>query len=349
MDNKGIGVVVHNGSSLFSGNAGSGESNIRKWMFEEDIVQAIIQLPTEEFFNTNIFTYLWILNKNKKPEQKNRVMMIDASSKYQPLKKTKGQKRKEIDAVSCKEILQTFVNFKENEYAKIYDREFFYYNKQAIQLTNLDSTGKTIESLLEVKKKSIKLTPITIEQGKLNLSKFKITAFDKDKYPDLKSYNKFYVREMLKDLDYKELNLKVHTKDAIYFYDNEKDTIIKQTGGKQEVLGCGKIVIKSLYKKPTKTKDESINITVELFPSYEKDNEFIPFNKDEKLNDREIEKFMNRHISRPFIYLENTIGVEINFNKIFYKPKKLRELTYILKDIEDVNNQLTKLESEFAL
>ncbi len=69
LDSTGIGVVVHNGSTLFSGDAGSGESNIRKWMFDNDYVEAIIQLPTDEFFNTGIHTYLWILNKNKKTTQ----------------------------------------------------------------------------------------------------------------------------------------------------------------------------------------------------------------------------------------------------------------------------------------
>ncbi len=91
---EGMGVVVHNGSTLFSGDAGSGESNIRKWMFDTDIVEAIIQLPTDEFFNTGIFTYLWVLNKDKKESHKNKVMMINASEKCKPMKKNKGKKRK---------------------------------------------------------------------------------------------------------------------------------------------------------------------------------------------------------------------------------------------------------------
>ena len=84
---EGMGVVVHNGSTLFSGDAGSGESNIRKWMFDTDIVEAIIQLPTDEFFNTGIFTYLWVLNKDKKDSHKNKVMMINASAKFTPYEK----------------------------------------------------------------------------------------------------------------------------------------------------------------------------------------------------------------------------------------------------------------------
>ena len=349
MDTTGMGVVVHNGSTLFSGDAGSGESNIRKWMFGQDIVQAIIQLPTDEFFNTNIFTYLWVLNKNKKPEQKNKVMMINAVDKFKLLKKNKGKKRKEVDATSRKDIVQTLLDFKENDFTKIFDKEYFYYNKQAIQLTNLDYQDRTIESLLEPKKKSIKLIPIKIEQGELIIDKFERTEYDEEKYPNLKAYNDLYVKPMLKELDYKELGLKVYTKDSIYFYDEDKETIIKQTNDTEEELGCGKIVVKSSYKKATKTKEASIVITAELTPDYQKDYEIITFSKDEEQNKKNIEEFMAKYVTKPFIYLENVIGVEINFNKIFYKPEKLRPLENILDEIKNIDNSLNALESELGL
>jgi type I restriction enzyme M protein len=93
LDAVGMGVVVHNGSTLFSGEAGSAESNIRKWMLDSDIVEAVIQLPTDEFFNTGINTYLWVLNKDKQPDHKDKVMLINAGDKFKPLKKSKGSKR----------------------------------------------------------------------------------------------------------------------------------------------------------------------------------------------------------------------------------------------------------------
>ena len=349
MDTTGMGVVVHNGSTLFSGDAGSGESNIRKWMFEQDIVQAIIQLPTDEFFNTNIFTYLWVLNKDKKPEQKNRVMMINAVDKFKLLKKNKGKKRKEVDTVSREDIVQTLSNFEENEYTRIFDKEYFYYNKQAIQLTNLDYKDRTIENLLEQKKKSIKLTPLKIIQNELTIDKFEITTFDKEKYPNLKAYNDLHVKRMLKSLDYKELDLQVYTKDALYFYDEEKETIVKQVGDIQKELGCGKIVVKSGYKKATKTKEASIVIITELVPDYQKDYEIIPYDKDDEQNQKNIEEFMAKYVTKPFIYLENTIGVEINFNKIFYKPEELRPLETILEELNDIDKNLQVLESELGL
>lgn len=79
------------------GDAGSAESNIRKWMLDSDIVEAVIQLATDKFFNTGIYTYLWVLNKNKPVERRDRLMLINASKKFKPLKKSKGAKRKEID------------------------------------------------------------------------------------------------------------------------------------------------------------------------------------------------------------------------------------------------------------
>ena len=344
---KGISIVIHNGSTLFSGDAGSGESEIRKWMFEQDIVEAIIQLPTDEFFNTGIYTYLWVLNKNKK--HPNKVMLVNADDKFIPLYKSKGKKRKEIDEISRLDIVKTLNDFESNEWAKVFDKEFFYFNKQAIQLTNLDYQDKTIESSLKGKDKSIKLNPIKIEQDELVIDIFEITTFEKDKYQNLIIYHEAYIKNIIKELDYKEKALKVHTIEAIYYYDEDRETIIKQTGDKIQELGCGKIVIKSSYKKETKTKSASIVITVELTPDYQKDNEIIPFNKNEKENQKNIEEFMSKYITKPFVYLENTIGVEINFNKIFYKPRKLKTLESIIKDMFEIDLKIEKLYDELDL
>jgi len=338
MNLQGMGVVVHNGSTLFSGDAGSGESNIRKWLFDQDIVEAIIQLPTDEFFNTGIFTYLWVLNKNKK--HKNRVMMIDASAKFVPMKKNKGKKRKEVDEPNRLEIVKTLSEFKENEYAKVFDREFFYFNKQALMLTNLDVNGKSFESELPPKKKSLKLTPLKVVQDELTIDKFSesdITKLDE-------------IKETVKALDYKESDLKIYVdEDVYYFYDNEKETLIKQDGENSKELGCGKIVVKSSYKKATKKREANISIMVELTPDYSKDYEVIPYDKDEKQNQKNIDAFMANYISKPFELLENVVGVEINFNKIFYKPQKLRPLETILGELSKLNGELAEMESELGL
>ena len=149
LDSVGMGVVVHNGSTLFSGDAGSSESNIRKWMLDSDVVEAVIQLPTDEFFNTGIYTYLWVLNKNKQPHHKDKVMLINASDKFKPLKKSKGSKRKEVDEASRLEIVATLTAYQDNDYAKVFDKEFFYFNKQAIMLTNVDEHGNSFAAKLK--------------------------------------------------------------------------------------------------------------------------------------------------------------------------------------------------------
>ncbi|MDQ7046562.1 MAG: N-6 DNA methylase [Sulfurovum sp.] len=336
----GMGVVVHNGSTLFSGDAGSGESNIRKWMFDSDIVEAIIQLPTDEFFNTGIFTYLWVLNKDKKPTHKNRVMMINASEKFTPMKKNKGKKRKEVDTLSRIDIVKTLTDFEDNDYAKVFDKEFFYFNKQALMLTNLDYKNRTFESILEPKKKSIKLTPLKIVQDEINIKEFQLS--------DISQLDT--IKDTIKELDYKEKDLKVYISESVYyFYDEDKETLIKQDDKAQEELGCGKIVIKSSYKKATKTKEAFITITVELVPDYQKDYEIISYHKDEELNKKNRDDFMAKYITKPFVLLDNVVGVEINFNKIFYKPEKLRPLENILSDIKSIDDELNTLESSLGL
>lgn len=345
INDEGMGVVVLNGSSLFSGDAGSGESNIRMKLLDSDIVEAIIQLPTDEFFNTGIFTYIWVLNKKKK--HKNQVMLINASDKFVPLKKNKGAKRKEIDPKSRVDIVKTLSEYKDNDYARVFNREFFYFNKQALQLTNLDSNEKTIESILVENKKSIKLIPTKITQDDYSMEVFTLTKYDEKIYSNLKDYHSFGIKEELALLDYKEGNLKIVTADATYYYDEKKETIVKKSDDKQEELGCGKIVVKSSYKKATKA--ESITITVELVPDYQKDYEIIPHSKDEKKNKKNIDEFIKKYVTKPFVLLDNMVGVEVNFNKIFYKPQKLRPLESIVADLKSIEEQLQELEEEFGL
>lgn len=349
LDVNGIGVVVHNGSTLFSGDAGSAESNIRKWMLDRDIVEAVIQLPTDEFFNTGIYTYLWVLNKNKLPERKDKVMLINASEKFKPLKKNKGSKRKEVDEASRLEIVATLMKYENTEYAKVFDKEFFYFNKQAIMLTNVDEHGNSFESKLEEGKTSEKLIPIKLSNGEREITEFEITTFDTDKYTSLLDAFEKDIKPFISTLDYKEQPLVITTAKAKYWFDTEQETLIKEENSKEELLGCGKIVVKSAYKRSTKTKPERIEISVELAPDYQKDYEIIQFHKNEADNQAAIAAFMAKYITKPFRYLENVVGVELNFNKIFYKPEKLREIVDILAEIEEINGELKMLEEGLSL
>lgn len=358
LDELGVSVVIHNGSTLFSGDAGSGESDIRKYFFDNDFVEAIIQLPTDEFFNTNIYTYLWIFNKNKSPERTDRVMLINASDKFQLLKKNKGKKRKRIDETSRREIVNALMKFESNDFAKVFDKEFFYYNKQAIRLTNLDENGKTLESILPIKidedgiekrAESIKLSSLRITQDDLVIDKFVITDYDSNEFASLSEYYEKYIQGIIKSLDYKERGLAVITDEARYFFDEDKETIVKEVDGTREELGCGKIVIKSTFKKATRTRPASVIISAELTPDYQKDYEVIPYHRDERENQKNITDFMATYITKPFVYLENVVGVELNFNKVFYKPEVMRPLTEITQDLQKLNMELKTLEASLGI
>lgn len=362
LDAKGLSVVVHNGSTLFSGDAGSGESNIRKYFFDNDWVEGIIQMPTDEFFNTGIYTYLWIFNKNKAEDRKNKVILINGSDFYEPLKKSKGKKRKEMVFDNRKTIVEALTNFKDTDYAKVFDKWHFYYNKQAIMLINVDENGKTFEDQLPVKKnkeglairaKSIKLNPTkitqVIEDETIEITDFEIKTFDTEKYDNLKDYFENNLKPLIANLDYKEANLKVFTAKTSYYFDADKETIVEETKDSKTALGCGKIVIKASYKKATKTKEASIVITTELTPDYEKDYEIIPYAPNAEDNQQNIATFMAKYITKPFKYIDNTIGVEINFNKVFYKPEELRSLQEITADLQELEDELLNLEKELAL
>lgn len=358
LDAVGMGVVVHNGSTLFSGDAGSAESNIRKWMLDSDVVEAVIQLPTDEFFNTGIYTYLWVLNNNKQLHHKDKVMLINASDKFKPLKRSKGSKRKEVDEASRLEIVATLTAYQDNDYARVFDKEFFYFNKQAIMLTNIDEQGRSFEMHLPLKEdkfgelkrvSSIELTPTKITQGDIELTEFSITKYDSTHYASLDNYCADVIKPLVAQLDYKGQPLVIITADANYYYDTEQETLIREVGGIKEALGCGKIVASANYKKATKKLAERVEISVELTADYQKDYEIIPFHKDPTANQGAIEAFMGRYIIKPFEYLENVVGVELNFNKIFYQPEELDSVFKIATEIANLDKVLQDLESELVL
>ena len=131
--------VVFNGSPLFTGDSGSGESEIRKWIIENDWLECIVSLPDQLFFNTGISTYIWIVTNKKKSERKGKVQLIDGSSFYKSMKKSLGSKRKFIDDSQREQLLQTYQNFEENEHSKIYDNKFFGYTKITIEQPKIEN------------------------------------------------------------------------------------------------------------------------------------------------------------------------------------------------------------------
>ncbi len=124
---------VHNGSSLFTGDAGQGESNIRRWIIENDWLEAIVALPLNLFYNTGIATYIWVLSNRKPAHRQGQVQLIDASQWFKPLRKNLGKKNCELSADDIARITQTFLDFKETPESKIFPNAAFGYWKVTVE------------------------------------------------------------------------------------------------------------------------------------------------------------------------------------------------------------------------
>lgn len=150
-DNVGRAAIIENGSPLFSGGTASGESQIRRWMLESDLIEAIIALPVDLFYNTGIATYIWVLSKNKRPERKGKIQLIDASSFFKKLRKALGDKKNEISPEDRSAITKLYADFTENEYCKIYKNEEFIYREYVVMQPLQRSyaiTAERIEAML---------------------------------------------------------------------------------------------------------------------------------------------------------------------------------------------------------
>lgn len=136
---------VHNGSSLFTGDAGQGESNARRFMIENDYVEAIIALPEKMFYNTGIGTFIWILTNRKPEERRGKIQLIDATSLKSPLRKNLGEKNCELTAALRQQIVELYTAFEENEYSKIFDAEEFGYWKITVLQPQRDENGQPVK------------------------------------------------------------------------------------------------------------------------------------------------------------------------------------------------------------
>ena len=159
---------VHNGSSLFAGDAGQGESNIRRWIIENDWLEAIVALPLNMFYNTGIATYIWVLTNRKDEHRKGYVQLIDATDWFVPLRKNLGQKNCELSIPDRQRILKTLLDFKETEHSKIFRNEEFGYWKVTVErplrLVGIDAhrahTAKEIRELKATSERSDGGTPL---------------------------------------------------------------------------------------------------------------------------------------------------------------------------------------------
>ena len=131
-EHLGRAAIIENSSPLFTGGTASGESQIRRWLLENDYIEAVIQLPNDLFYNTGISTFIWVLSKNKRQERKGKIQLIDASSIYHKLRRGLGNKKNEISPEDRTAITKLYADFVENEYCKIYPNEEFIYREYTV-------------------------------------------------------------------------------------------------------------------------------------------------------------------------------------------------------------------------
>ena len=166
MESKGsrIGIVL-NGSPMFTGDSGSGESEIRKWIIEGDMLECIVSLPDRLFFNTGISTYLWIVTNKKSSERQGKVQLIDGSTFYTSMRKNLGEKSKEVSVEGCSQIVEIYNNFIESEVSQIHNNEYFGYTKVTIEQP-LEKDGSVVTNKQGVikpdsKKRDYERIPLT--------------------------------------------------------------------------------------------------------------------------------------------------------------------------------------------
>lgn len=206
---------VHNGSLLFTGDAGSGESNFRRYIIENDLVEAIIALPNNIFYNTGIATYIWVLANKKSPERRGKVQLIDASNIFTPLRKNMGMKNCEISESQRKQIVKILTDFEENEYSKIFKNEEFGYYKVTVERPKRDEDGNILmdkkgKILADSELRDTENIPLSYDGGIEAFMKNEVLPYNSDAWIDEKktvigyelSFTKyFYKPAELRSLD----------------------------------------------------------------------------------------------------------------------------------------------------
>ena len=172
--------IVFNGSPLFTGDSGSGESEIRKWIIENDWLECIVQLPDSLFFNTGITTYIWIVDNTKELKRKGKVQLIDGSSFFNTMKKSLGSKRKFITDTQRLELLRLYETFTENEHSKIFPNEFFGYTKVTIEQPLMENGEIVVDG-----KGKVKVDTSLRDHERVSLSQDIEEYFEKEVKPHL--------------------------------------------------------------------------------------------------------------------------------------------------------------------
>lgn len=322
-----VGIVL-NGSPLFTGSAGSGESEIRRWLLEKDLIETIVALPDQLFYNTGISTYIWILSNRKSTERKHKVQLIDARQQFTKRRKSLGNKRKDVSEQNIQQILDWYINFKENKHVKIFDTKSFGYRQV------------TIERPLQL---SFEVTPERIEllrQNKLFEIGKKKPIYDLYKVEAIFSAIKSLVGSPRRNNQSDFLaDLKAAFAKTEAPFDAKLQKLVLQTMSEQDDAA---IVINDSKGNPE--PDSSL-----------RDSENVPLGQDvtEYFNQEVMPYVPNAWINTKVTDRKDgeigKIGYEIPFTRYFYQYKPPRELSEIKADIQQTEQQLAKLLAELTV
>lgn len=311
-------AIVFNGSPLFTGDAGSGESEIRRWLIENDMLEAIVALPDQLFYNTGISTYIWIITNRKEERRKGKVRLVNGISYFEKMRKSLGNKRNLIDEVSRKAIVNLYATREANENYIDFDNEDFGYRKITVE-------------------RPLRLAYSTKEENLKTLSEIDTFIYWKENIDD-DSKPPFYTKlqELLRETDQSKVFLNKTDFEA-EINDKLKKCNDDLKGRKENLLSClceinpnADIVYD---KKGNKKPDTNL-----------RDTETVPLKED-------IHEYFERevlpHVPDAWIDESKTkVGYEIPFTRYFYKFTPLRNSAEIMEEIKELEVKISKELSE---
>lgn len=322
-----VGIVL-NGSPLFTGSAGSGESEIRRWLLEKDLVETIVALPDQLFYNTGISTYIWILTNRKTPERKHKVQLIDARKQFTKRRKSLGNKRKDISEANTQQILEWYNELKEGARVKIFDTREFGYRQV------------TIERPLQL---SFQVTPERIEL----LRQHKLFEVGKKK----PTYDMYQAEAIFAALD-KLTGLPV-IKNQADFLQKAKDAFASSDAPFDAKLQ--KAILQTMSES-----DDTADVITDSKGNPEadsslRDTENVPLGQDvAEYFEREVVPYVpsawiNTKVTDHKDGEVGKVGYEIPFTRHFYEYKPPRDLSEIEADIKETEAELAKLLKELTV
>ncbi|MGL6105437.1 type I restriction-modification system subunit M [Romboutsia sp.] len=338
LEDDGRGAIIHNGSPLFSGKAESGESNIRKWLLEEDLLEAIVALPTQMFYNTGIATYIFIIAKEKEQKRKGKVQLIDATNFGKRLRKGLGDKRNEITSEDIVTLTEIYDEFKDSDVCKILDNEDFLYRQITIDRPfsrNFAINKLRIENMTSQSAFSKLHDKDTYSEL---VEKIKKTAKDK------KAIEEFEKGKVLQDTILNILNENIS--DTVYKNRDEFIKVIKDMFKDVAEVKAG--LLKAIWMGLSE-KDETAHKYYDKKGEVEvdselRDTEIVPFKEDiYEYFEREVKP----HVADAIIDESKTkIGAEIPFTRLFYKYEDEGSYEEYITKAKELEAEIAKMLEE---